>query len=324
MVTGMVGSPSLPSIKALFAKSSNRCAFPKCTVNIVQDGVLLGHVCHIKGAKPGSARYDMLQSDGERHSDGNLIILCPNHHSVVDDDAETYTAERLSGMKTRHEALSEPLDSAVTGAAATILAAAIVSSTGQMGGITSGTVHVGTLNISNAPSLPITTQKEAQAVEKLWSIIQKLKKAYSDVWLSESILTPDEIAGYFQNCDWPANMRSVTHYSSLEWGFQQLASTGADDADDCRLYVSDRLWGVYGTIRAFYGRIGVLYHMSFEEGVYKDWREDNVFATHAKALLGEGLYELAKATPFHGLEIILGRAEAEFLREARATRLSTA
>lgn len=313
--------PSLATLKSLFAKSSNRCAFPKCTVNVVQGDTLLGHVCHIKGAKPESARYDAAQNDGERHSDTNLIILCPNHHSVIDDDAETYTVERLRRMKTEHEAHPTPLDSAATGAAASILAGAIISSTGQSGGITSGTVHVGTLNISNAPSSPITTEREAQAVEKLWAVIQKLKKVHSDIWLAESILTPDEIDGYFQTCDWPEIVRSVMHYSSLDWGMQQLISTGANDSDDCRLYVSDRLWGIFATIRALYGRLGVLYHISFKQGAYKDWRKDTGFATHVNALLGEALYEQAKETPLHGLEIILGRAEAEFLREARALTL---
>jgi hypothetical protein len=227
-------------------------------------------------------------------------------------------------MKAEHESHAAPLDSAMTRAAATILAGAIVSSTGQTGGITSGAVHVGTLNISNAPSSPITTERESQAVEKLWTIIQKLKKVHSDIWLAESILAPNEIEGYFQSCDWPATLRSVTHYSSFDWGMQQLKDAGANDCDDCRLYVSDRLWGIFATIRALYGRLGVLYNMSFKDGAYKDWRKDTGFATHAKALLGEALYEQARATPLHGLEIILGRAEAEFLREARATRQSTA
>jgi hypothetical protein len=319
----MVRSPSLSTIKALFAKSSNRCAFPKCTVNVVQDGMLLGHVCHIKGAKPGSARYDAIQIDDERHSDSNLIILCPNHHSVIDDDAESYTVERLRRMKAEHEAHAAPLDSTTTGAAAAILASAIVSPTGQTGGITSGTFHVGTLNISNEPSSPITTEREVQSVEKLWSIIQKLKKVHGDIWLVESVLTSDEIGGYFRTCDWPATLRSVMHYSSLDWGMQQLTSAGADNSDDCRLYVSDRLWGIYATIRALYGRLGFLYHLSFKKSEYTDWRKDKGFATHAKALLGEALYEQAKATPMHGLEVILGRAEAEFLREARAARLAT-
>ncbi len=318
----MTRGPSLSTIKALFAKSSNRCAFPKCTVNIVQDGTLLSHICHIKGANPGSARYDAAQHDIERHSDANLIILCPNHHSVIDDDYETYTVARLRRMKMEHEAHAEPLDSAVTGAAATILGGVFVSSKGQTGGITSGTVHVGTLNISNAPSSPVTTEREAQAVETLWTIIQRLKNAHNDIWLAESILTPDEIGRYFQTCEWPPSLRSVMHYSSFDWGMQQLTRAGANDSEDCRLYVSDRLWGIYATIRTFYGRLGVLYHMSFERGAYKNWREDDIFGTQAKAVLGEALYEQAKATPFHGLELILGRAEAEFLREARATRQS--
>ena len=50
--------PSITAIKLLFARSGNRCAFPKCHAPMALDETLTGEVCHIKGARPGSARYD--------------------------------------------------------------------------------------------------------------------------------------------------------------------------------------------------------------------------------------------------------------------------
>ena len=237
----MTSGPTQPTLKGLFAKSSNRCAFPKCTVNLVQGDTLLGRVCHIKGSKPGSARYDPSQDDADRHSDGNLIILCPNHHAVIDDDDETYTVERLLRMKAQHEARASALDDATAIAAIKILARNSVSSSGQVGGITSGTMTVGTLNYSNAPANSLALEKETQAIEKLWAIIGKMREVHGDIWLAESILKPDEIDKYFQTHNWPSSIRTVTHYSSFDWEMEQLKRAGANDSDECRLYVSDQL-----------------------------------------------------------------------------------
>jgi len=39
----------------------------------------------------------------EIHSESNLILLCPTHHAIVDNDTETYTIEKLTEMKRLHE-----------------------------------------------------------------------------------------------------------------------------------------------------------------------------------------------------------------------------
>jgi len=97
--------PSRPTVKRLFAVSGNRCAFPKCSTQLVdkQSGSVVGEMCHIKGEKPGAARYDSNQSNEERHNFENLILLCNVHHKIVDDDEVAYTVERLRQMKLDHE-----------------------------------------------------------------------------------------------------------------------------------------------------------------------------------------------------------------------------
>jgi hypothetical protein len=92
--------PTDATIKRLFARSGNRCAFPKCPVEI--------EMCHIKAARPGGPRYDPLQSAAERHGYDNLILLCGTHHSVIDDDEEVYTVERLIKMKNPSRAECNP------------------------------------------------------------------------------------------------------------------------------------------------------------------------------------------------------------------------
>lgn len=98
-------SPSVPTIKRLFALSGNQCAFPSCLLPIVDQpsGKVTGRICHIKAKQPGGPRYDPNQSDDERHSFDNLLLLCPIHHDVIDSDTESYTVERLIQIKSKHE-----------------------------------------------------------------------------------------------------------------------------------------------------------------------------------------------------------------------------
>lgn len=92
-------------VKRLFAVSGNRCAFPKCKVRLVDadSGKVTGKICHIKGRKPGSARYDAEQTTEERHAFENLVLMCPIHHDVIDSDEESYTVARLTRIKADHE-----------------------------------------------------------------------------------------------------------------------------------------------------------------------------------------------------------------------------
>lgn len=91
--------------KKLFAVSGNKCYFPNCYTPLVdlESGTLTGEICHIKGKKPDSPRYDPNQSDEERHGFANLILMCGFHHKVIDDDSDSYTVSRLLDIKKSHE-----------------------------------------------------------------------------------------------------------------------------------------------------------------------------------------------------------------------------
>jgi len=99
-----VAEPTITTIKKLFALSSNRCAFPGCQNCLFEaSGALIGRVCHICADRPGGKRYDPNQTEAERQGFDNLILLCANHHILIDDDDVTYTVEVLREMKRRHE-----------------------------------------------------------------------------------------------------------------------------------------------------------------------------------------------------------------------------
>jgi hypothetical protein len=92
--------------KKLWARSGNICSFPECGVELAleqQANRVLGEEAHIKGEKPTAPRYDPDQSQAERESYENRILLCPTHHTMIDADPGAWTVERLLEMKANHE-----------------------------------------------------------------------------------------------------------------------------------------------------------------------------------------------------------------------------
>jgi hypothetical protein len=150
--------PSDTTIKRLFARSGNRCAFPKCAVEIVQGDTLVGEICHIKAARPGGPRYDPNQSAAGRHGYDNLILLCGTHHTVIDDDEEAYTVDRLIKMKTDHEQSATPIPDDRTTSGTQLLIDQSVSAINQSGGIAARTVNIYAGQPSEPSAQPSTPQ----------------------------------------------------------------------------------------------------------------------------------------------------------------------
>lgn len=111
-------------------------------------GSVVAEICHIKGQKPDSARYDSSQSDDERHAFENLILMCGPHHKVIDDDPEGWPVERLTKLKSGQEAAADagsarPLSEDQTDALVrtvtavagnTAIGGSVITTVNQMGG----------------------------------------------------------------------------------------------------------------------------------------------------------------------------------------------
>ena len=98
------------TLKVLFALSGNQCAHPECTNTIVEpatensDAIITAHICHIHPIRPDdSSRWKEGLTKKELNSPENLILLCPNHHGVVDGQSASYPAEVLKQWKQEHE-----------------------------------------------------------------------------------------------------------------------------------------------------------------------------------------------------------------------------
>jgi len=65
----------------------------------------VGQICHIKAQSKGGARYDEKQSEKERNGYNNLIVLCSNCHTIIDDEQNIskYTVEYLTDLKKKQE-----------------------------------------------------------------------------------------------------------------------------------------------------------------------------------------------------------------------------
>jgi hypothetical protein len=174
-------SPSLPTIKRLFTLSSNRCAFSRCPATIIDGSTVVGKVCHIKGAKPGSARHDAQQSAAKRHGFDNLILMCGRHHDVIDDkeNEEAYPVERLLKMKADHESRAASIDDDFAGRAAHLLINQSVTSANQWGGITAHTVRADTINLYASPA-PHTSQPSSPAETSASPLEAPLANAFAD------------------------------------------------------------------------------------------------------------------------------------------------
>src|SRR4051794_10381539 len=94
---------SLKIMKRLFALSGNSCAFPNCSALIAENETITGVICHIKAARRGGPRYDPEQTEEERHSFSNLILLCARHSKIIDSEPQQYPVSRLLEMKRNHE-----------------------------------------------------------------------------------------------------------------------------------------------------------------------------------------------------------------------------
>lgn len=102
--------PSETTVKRLFAMSGNLCAFPRCTLPIVEAvGTITGEICHIRARNEGGPRFDVTQSEDERQSFANLVLLCRRHHKMVDAEPDVYSAEALEEIKRlREEEMGRP------------------------------------------------------------------------------------------------------------------------------------------------------------------------------------------------------------------------
>lgn len=66
------------------------------------DGTPIVQIAHINAMAPGGPRFDPQLSRNEIDSPSNLIVVCPNHHYLIDSSPSEYTSEKLHSIRSAH------------------------------------------------------------------------------------------------------------------------------------------------------------------------------------------------------------------------------
>jgi hypothetical protein len=277
---------------------------------------LTGEVCHIKGARPGSARYDPGQTDVERHAYTNLVLMCPTHHTVIDDDEEAYTVERLCKIKVAHESQSAPMPDAEAAAVAEGFIQS-VTNIGQRGGLSAHTVNASTITVQSAASANhLTRHRQIQAVEQLWQVVRNLSSEFSPIVFVDTILTPTELDAYFREGKDDQIADCIREYADMNLTLRKFTNAGADDAAKERPFVTNRLWSVFYVLQGLYGRTALLLTNSYKERRLVNWRADGGCEQLLRAILPAQAVEHVKGQAMGGLRTAIDSLERQFLAEA--------
>lgn len=91
--------------KIVWGQCAARCCMCQKTLLFEKNGVvssLIGEVAHIVGETSAAARGVSPLSKAERNEADNLMLLCRDHHKIVDDDPVTYPVDWLHRVKDDH------------------------------------------------------------------------------------------------------------------------------------------------------------------------------------------------------------------------------
>jgi hypothetical protein len=242
--------------------------------------------------------------------------MCPTHHTVIDDDEEAYTVDRLNKIKAVHESQTAPIPDAQAAAVAELFIQSITN-VGQSGGLSAHAVNASTITVQGAPSTShLTHQRQIQAVEYLWQVVRNLSNEFSLVVFINTVLTSQELDGYFRNREHAQIADCVREYADMNLPLRKFASAGANEAARERPFVTHRLWSVFFVLQAMYGRTALLLTNSYKEQRYINWQEDSGCDQLLRAILPAQAVEQAKGQEIGGLRTAIDYLESRFLAEA--------
>lgn len=99
--------------RIIASRAGFKCSYPGCNKTLVGPGlknnewITIGEFAHIFSAKKTGPRTSGNLSDGELKRPENGILLCRNHHKIIDTKSQQlkYTSDLLTRYKNRHEFL---------------------------------------------------------------------------------------------------------------------------------------------------------------------------------------------------------------------------
>jgi len=95
--------------KILWGLAGGQCSFTNCKVELINEGLdkkdnaIIGEESHIISKKVKGPRGDIPIESSRKDQYDNLILLCRNHHKLIDSKLDKFTVEDLHKMKHEHE-----------------------------------------------------------------------------------------------------------------------------------------------------------------------------------------------------------------------------
>lgn len=222
------------TVRRLDTLSGNQCADPTCDKPLIaKDGKsIISKICHIEAASPDGARYNSKQSDDDRRHFDNLILLCDECHTIIDnkENEGEYPVPLLKKWKKDHESIQ------LTKLASnpTLLGAAINA-------IISADFEDETLNdLADTNSFDIAKKLEYNAIKRNKPLIEEYKVFYAKI---SSIYKELEDQGSFKKEKLLRKIRSA--YLKAKGSYVQGAKNEMDaireHADDIIEDIEDEL-----------------------------------------------------------------------------------
>lgn len=108
-VISLTRAPRADTRVLLFTLAGGRCEFDNCNRYLLTHHVThidgnFAQMAHIVAFSPAGPRGEAALGVQERNEVGNLMLLCPTCHKLIDDQPGLYSVETLKAFKRDHEA----------------------------------------------------------------------------------------------------------------------------------------------------------------------------------------------------------------------------
>jgi cytochrome c553 len=94
-------------VRRLHVLSGAECAAPDCSTTFIarDNETIVSKICHIEAASKEGPRFNLKMSDDDRRHFNNLILLCDECHSIIDnkENEAKYPPLLLKEWKKEHE-----------------------------------------------------------------------------------------------------------------------------------------------------------------------------------------------------------------------------
>ena len=154
------------------------------------------------------------------------------------------------------------------------------------------------------------------SVEVLWNEILALNKDLGHLFFLDAILVPSEIDDFYASGAQGKVGVVLKDYRDFDHVQDQMSRFGDPTYEKARLFVGERLWLLFHTLRGVYGRYMMLTHMSISKCTYHDWRHDRLMMGHLNSCLTPKEIEESKSKGMGGVQLALTYLKAAFLKEA--------